>query len=830
MDTINNKNLSSSEALITPKENDNSLSSLYVKVFKDIIKIVRDQQYQNVRNPKSGDVDFKKLKDYSNALTKCLKPLLFRIIRDLKNNGTFKIEKCLIKFNSLKTSTRVKIPFHGEDEKDYKECDEWFNSKENIEWRKVYFPSSDTNDTNDDAYMYRNPEKPIHILTELMWRFQEKQETQSDDQKDDFCLLIKRNSKDEKCKFDLLDKEQSQYRIKVLDLTEENAHEKQEINTKNKFEKLAERLNNLKPKSPKESRINMEKAYDDDDAERLLKGILDFLDREKKAYNPQSVFFIADLTEKESMAGFEFVLNCEGTPNLVKLRKFIQQIQWYFSKYIVELVSTVESLYATRGEDIVYRDNFFYRDPKTPENSAIKTIIKVLKEIIENDKIKEISKDKNKFDEIIHIILDHFKVADSGIGLYWTNYRHWSYQVARTVSKIIDELFYPDSGGKIEQIIQNCEIDLKGFNKKLKDEKIPLVFRQLFRGLEREKELFLISNYRDHFIHSFYVFMMGLIILSTFEEKIVPKKLKLNENNTKDILKKWFIVAMCHDIAYILEKGEDVLERFVLGFMEPKRKKKVLPWIPSLGNLMQIERLLDNIHVITDNVITPSHSFKKKLNARDIIVPVAFDTINHGIWSSLFVYHSLNNDKAIVDLFKNDQSADFEKNIILPICRAILPHHISDWKVDTIKEHFYNNYKDCLNDWKKTRINLDENALGYLLSLCDTLCQAGRDAPEMTEDSSEASDLGIKFDEISFDKIQSILNIFISYEEFKDGKNVKAMFEKYFTDPLRYLDLKASPKGDNFEKDDVRRNTLCIRIKNKKEGKEQEKGYSYYSL
>ena len=786
-------------------------TDLYIEAFKKIIKIVSNAKYENKD----------KLNAYSAKIAECLSPLLHRITYELKcysnsKGHKFKLEKCLIKFNSIRTSTRVKIPFHG---RYYESFDSWINSTENVSWKKTAL----SQDTGGIAYMYRNPEKPIHILTELMWRFQEKAK-ENTEKNDDFCLLVNRNNENSKFKFSK--QKQNKYRIKVLDLeTKTTDHDK-------KYTELADRLMALKPKNPKESRIPLEKDYDKFDAEKLLCDVMSFLDNEKtkKNKNSQSVFFLADLIEKDCMAGFEFVLGYEDESNMDMLPDFIHEIRWYLSKYIVELVNVAESIYVTRGEDIVYRDNFFYREPKKKENAAIDTIIKVFREMPD---IKVGGHDEeDTFNEIKNIVLDHFKVANSGIGLYWTNYKHWSYQVARTVAKIIDNLFYPKcKDGKIEKVIQKFEIDLKGFNNALKSNKIPLVFKQLFRGLEREKELFLISNYRDHFIHSFYVFVMGLIILSTRNVKIFPSELKIDNSDNKDILKKWFIVAMCHDIAYILEKGEAVLEKYILSFMNPKRKKNVLPWVPSLGNLLQVEGLLDNIKEITgDNVISIPPSYPTaKVKARDVIVPVAFDDINHGIWSSLFVYHSLddedNNSDVIKDLFCDKEN--FRKNTILPICRAILPHHVSDWNAKEIIDGFTKNYEVNKNEWNKTRINPKENPLGCLLSLCDTLCQAGRDAPEMADEKEDASNLGIKFDEISFNTEKKILNVFISYEKFK-GKDKKTMFKNYFEKPIKFLDLKRKKNG-NFLIDEKKQNALCIRIKNKEMGKEEE-GYLYYSF
>jgi hypothetical protein len=331
---------------------------------------------------------------------------------------------------------------------------------------------------------------------------------------------------------------------------------------------------------------------------------------------------------------------------------------------------------------------------------------------------------------------------------------------------------------KIEELIQQTGIGLEGLNQSLESHHVPHVFRQLFRGLEREKDLFVVSQYRDHFIHSFYVFVMGLIFLKSKSNKILPDKLILNSKNEKEILKKWFIISMCHDIAYVLEKGESILEKYVLNFIsEPKRKKNVLPWIPRLGNLMQIERLLDNIDDITfEKVISLKKC--KGLKNRDFIIPIAFQHINHGIWSSLFVFHSLE-QKELVEMFKSKENKCKEQR--LEICRAILPHHISQWEVDK----FLSDFSECKinNKWKDIAyIDSLKNPLGYLLSLCDTLCQAGREAPELAIESNNPSKLKIKFSKINI--IENSIEIGLHYEQ-----NGSQNLSEYYTKPFEFLKI-----------------------------------------
>ncbi|MDR0603748.1 MAG: hypothetical protein LBG80_05530 [Bacteroidales bacterium] len=693
-------------------------------------------------------------KTYSKNIAENLGNLLYQVANELKND-LYNIDKCVMKFNSLQTRTRVTIPFYGNYEN---EKSNWDKQQNKLIDSLLPASASDIEEkTNAISCMYRHPEKPIHLLTELMWRFQSENQ-------DDLCLIVNKNSDSPFCNLE------NNGKFKILSLAEDNNN--------------IAKLNNLKADPPK---ISI-KDYSAEDTRKLLKPVNDFFD---KNADSKSIFYVADITEKDYMAGFEFEITLKESKDVdtEKLYQLVQKIRWLLSKYVVELVNTAERIYVTHGRKI-YKDNFFHE--KDGEN-AINSIIEVLKT----------ETDIEEFNKILSIIAGHFNVANSEIGQYWAGYRYWSYEVARTVAKIIDELF-PIENTKIEDIITQVDIGLEGLNEQLQKNEIPHIFRQLFRGLEREKELFLVSEYRDHFIHSFYVFVMGLIFLKTKSKKILPNDLIITNENAKEILKKWFIVAMCHDIAYILEKGEYILEKYVLNFVaKPKRKKNVLPWVPRLGSLMQIDRLLDNIRGITEENVIELPKEYSEIKASDIIIPIAFQNINHGIWSSLFVYHSFDKDE-IKKLGWRQNSQDEknneeeEKEVKLTICRAILPHHISEWKVGDFLKDFDMQLEKT--DWEEqAKINPQINPFGYLLSLCDTICQAGREAPELSMDSFRPSDLNIKYKEIKIKDNAvhiSLHYIFKDEAQYKDkkGKNM----EGYFKKPVKYLKLNESISRDKF--------------------------------
>ena len=67
-----------------------------------------------------------------------------------------------------------------------------------------------------------------------------------------------------------------------------------------------------------------------------------------------------------------------------------------------------------------------------------------------------------------------------------------------------------------------------------------------------------LSNYRDHYLHSFHVFLLGYMRHLTWWRMgmngIVPK--------TKVMVRRWFTSAIFHDVAYAVERSDDALEDF----------------------------------------------------------------------------------------------------------------------------------------------------------------------------------------------------------------------------------------------------------------------------
>ncbi len=173
----------------------------------------------------------------------------------------------------------------------------------------------------------------------------------------------------------------------------------------------------------------------------------------------------------------------------------------------------------------------------------------------------------------------------------------------------------------------------------------------------------------------------------------------LDENEVKNQLKKWFLASMWHDIAYMIEKGNMVLEQHITAFMRRgKRTKGLLPWFPSLGNLMQVERLLDEIREISCGAIEICDKLKENIEKNegyemvnrlvgDIVIAAAFERRDHGVWSAMMFNHGW--DSEMSEFFPECNKDCARRTLIEDAIIDIVDPNINDKKFNTIIDEAY---------------------------------------------------------------------------------------------------------------------------------------------
>ncbi len=197
-------------------------------------------------------------------------------------------------------------------------------------------------------------------------------------------------------------------------------------------------------------------------------------------------------------------------------------------------------------------------------------------------------------------------------------------------------------------------------------------------------------KYRDHFIHSLYVFLMGHYIINRLTES--------HDFNSTDVNLTWMLTSTFHDIAYPIERIHPLLNSVLGYFMGTKTK-----------NYIDIKAILPEIYYdfmrhicsFNQNPIVRAHSIDIRSYDLPLYKRLKLELIkkNHGVLSALI----LANDLAVRQRFLNYGDGENFFNMHLPACHAI-----------------------CLHAIKEERINFETHPFAFLLVLCDELQDWGR--------------------------------------------------------------------------------------------------------
>ena len=798
-------------------DNGKSLMAIYNEAYDSIIAIMI--------NPKEWKTGDKLHKKYERKLTSILKPVLSIINKRLQDTHKLvKIKKAVVQCNSLhpRINARLRLP-----------------------WK---MPMKDIPDAGTDI-LCLHPDRPTHILTEILLRLKPYIQQEQKDSKSSISSTSTKTAENviRKDWIGIL-RNTPRYKSLLEDAEESGAYlcsVNWRSGTKYKtFSKnIREQLEVWREKNGNDAMVPLGEEYPKGKSfDCVTRRVFDWF---QKHSDTQNSFYIADFVDSEQLAGISAELEIDEKADVSVLSIFLKDCQWMLNRYVFSLILEVEKTYS--GEGPSYPDAYFsYTDAKENGKKAkrygmIEDLIEVFTPYDEgrnngnnfNKRYKDCK--FNNMDVIGNLfrkIRVHFEITKGEMGKYAIGYKKHAYEIACVVAGIMDVLFY-DKSSPIETIVRKCSPGLEEIDARLEKAKVPFLFRQLFKGLSKEDQLFLIPQYREHFIHSFYVFVFGVAMMSYAPAEAIPPSLRFNnklndEKKVKELLKKWFLVSMWHDIAYMIEKGNLVLEQHILSLMrEGRREKGLLPWLPSLGNLMQVDKLLEEIRELSKGAIEICSKITENITDKDlaerlpgdVVIAAAFERRDHGVWSAMMFNHAWDQDMKKLYFGRNNVSQKLQDGLLREIAKAIIPHHLADWDVrqilkdyDRLKENFPDvcatektienlckgTFIDCTfnnNCLRPVFIIPDKgNELGYLLGICDMLSQAGRENTELP--ANTASKLGINYRDIQVcvdSGEKDSLKVLLKYK--KPEEMNKEFFSEYYTQPALFLGLRTRPKN-----------------------------------
>lgn len=293
---------------------------------------------------------------------------------------------------------------------------------------------------------------------------------------------------------------------------------------------------------------------------------------------------------------------------------------------------------------------------------------------------------------------------------------------------------------------------------------------------EFENILKLDREYRDHFLHQFQVFLLGVIILDGIFNKFQELyKKPFKEIKKNCVFKSWLIASTFHDFAYPLERylkwNDTLFERLlntkrsptVIGFEKLTIEKNFLEYLDQIDSLLSCYKTSEN-----NWCCKKPHTTNEDLR-RFLLNKIVVDR-NHGVLSSLALLKKSQGEKIIDQTFLSTE--------IYPAAVAIAIHDEGIWQPFRGKKP---SWRTKRLPWEEefskinylNHLDFSSQPLSFLLIFCDTAQEFGR--PKFPYSKEEFTQKP-QFEDINIDKNKICITIsVVSTEAY--GKKEKELNE-----------------------------------------------------
>jgi hypothetical protein len=259
--------------------------------------------------------------------------------------------------------------------------------------------------------------------------------------------------------------------------------------------------------------------------------------------------------------------------------------------------------------------------------------------------------------------------------------------------------------------------------------------------------------YRDHYLHQFQVFLLGLPIIDKFYDRLKTDTLPNPELS-------WLIATSFHDIAYPVQKFDYWSENFFKDVFKLDRTPSILE---LKTNFIDEKFLACMGYLISE--LCPKHLnhpiSPHWADCEDDYVQFFYrkitDEKNHGVMSSislLKIIQSETNKKKIEKAMGKKYETAL-KQVILPSALAIALHDDKVWNAELFDLKKQKNKKNQQRNFLKN-LEFDKDPLSFLLIFCDSVQEWGR--PSKSEESAKEN-FGMKFYLKNFDCTQDKVDI-----------------------------------------------------------------------
>lgn len=250
--------------------------------------------------------------------------------------------------------------------------------------------------------------------------------------------------------------------------------------------------------------------------------------------------------------------------------------------------------------------------------------------------------------------------------------------------------------------------------------------------IQRQLEDILLRNseYRDHFLHQFQVFLLGTYIIDKFysnNEKCVKEFHSLYKCPIEEA---WLLASTYHDFNYSIQQYDFWIKEFIAQALSTTGKDNLSP-------------LKLDAAFIRENFLLKTKEICKALNLEMNHIVMNFfyeqavnkDTRNHGVLSAL----------SLLKLCENLGHEQIKYPTLIQAAVAIALHDGNIWKpFSGIKGSINSEWNDKFAD-EKFLINMEftKYPLAFLLIFCDAIQEWGRVGKSYKESKPRLEDISI---------------------------------------------------------------------------------------
>lgn len=231
--------------------------------------------------------------------------------------------------------------------------------------------------------------------------------------------------------------------------------------------------------------------------------------------------------------------------------------------------------------------------------------------------------------------------------------------------------------------------------------------------IQRQLEDILLRNseYRDHFLHQFMVFMLGAYIIDKLYKKDKGYIKQFNSKYNCKIEKMWLLVSTYHDFNYSIQEYNIWSKEFFGHALNITGENK-------LSSLKLDTAFIRENFLLKTTEICKALTLEMNHVVMNYFYEQAIAKRNHGLLSAL----------SLLKLFENRKSKKISHPALVQVAVAIALHDENIWRA------FSGRVKEDDKEWnrdfadKKFIPNLKFNKfpLGFLLIFCDTVQEWGR--------------------------------------------------------------------------------------------------------